>query len=97
MSLTYLLVIAVVVEKRPVRHVAAQYGVSPSWICELLARCRPECHAVFEPRPRRPGSNPNATPPEVVALILELRAKLTTTGLDVGPGTIRWHWKTTTG
>lgn len=91
MNLNRLVITAVVTEKRPVREVAAAYGVSRSWLYELLARYRREGDAVFEPRSRRPASNPNATPPEVVDLILELRQKLTATGLDAGPDTIRWH------
>jgi transposase InsO family protein len=91
MTLTRLLITAVVVEKRPVRDVAASYGVSPSWLYELLARYRREGEAVFEPRSRRPRSNPNATPPEVLDLIVELRQKLAATGLDAGPDTIVWH------
>jgi transposase InsO family protein len=91
MSLTHLLITAVVVEKRPVREVAATYGVSKSWLYELLARYRHEGEAVFQPRSRRPRSNPNATPAEVLDLIVELREKLTATGLDAGPDTICWH------
>jgi len=91
MSSTRLLITAVVVEKRPVREVAASYGVSTSWLYELLARYRREGKTAFEPRSRRPGSNPNATAAEVVDLIVELREKLTTTGLDAGPDTICWH------
>ncbi len=91
MSNTRLLITAVVVENRPVPEVAAQYGVSKSWLYELLARYRVEGETVFEPGSRRPTSNPNATPAAVVELIVELRAKLTATGLDAGPDTIRWH------
>jgi transposase InsO family protein len=91
MTRTRLLITAVVVEKRLVSDVAAQYGVSRSWLYELLARYRLEGEAVFEPRSRRPGSNPNATRPETVELIVELREKLTATGLDAGPDTIVWH------
>jgi transposase len=91
MSITRLLITAVVVEKRPVPEVAATYGVSKSWLYELLARYRREGDAVFEPRSRRPQTSPSATPVEVVDLIVELREKLTTTGLDAGPDTIRWH------
>jgi transposase len=41
MSLTRLLITAVVVENRPVREVAAAYGVSKSWLDELLTgACR---------------------------------------------------------
>ncbi len=91
MSLNRLLITAVVIENRPVHEVAATYGVSRSWVYRLLARYRREGEAVFEPRSRRPVSNPNAIPAEAVELILELREKLTATGLDAGPDTIRWH------
>src|SRR5829696_7210210 len=91
MSFTRLLITAVVVEKRPVPEVAASYGVSRSWLYELLARYRCEGDAVFGPRTRRPRSSPTAIPADVVDLIVELREKLTTTGLDAGPVTIGWH------
>jgi transposase InsO family protein len=86
-----LLITSVVIENRPVRDVAAQYGVCESWLFELLARYRVEGEAAFEPRSRRPKTVANATPPETVDLILELREKLTATGLDAGPDTIKWH------
>jgi transposase len=44
-----LVITAVVVEKRPVREVAADYGVSRSWVYELVARYRGEGDAAFEP------------------------------------------------
>ena len=91
MSLNRLLITAVVIENRPVPEVAATYGVSRSWLYRLLARYRREGDAVFEPRSKRPGSNPNTTPEEVVELIVEYREKLAATGLDAGPDTIRWH------
>jgi transposase InsO family protein len=91
MTLIRLLITSVVAENRPVRDVAAAYGVSESWLYELLARYRREGDLVFEPRSRQPKSSPNAIPAEVVELIVELREKLTETGLDAGPETIRWH------
>ena len=66
-------------------------GVSQSWLFELLARYKAEGEAAFESRSRRPHSVPTTTPAETVDLILELREKLTATGLDAGPDTIRWH------
>jgi len=86
-----LVLTAVVVEGRRPAEVAATYGVSRSWIYELLARYRTEGDAAFEPRSRRPRTSPNATPDTTVALILELRRSLTRRGLDAGPDTIRWH------
>jgi len=91
MTSTRLLITAMVVENRPVREVAATYGVSTSWLYELLARYRVEGEAVFEPRSRRPQTNPNATPAEVVDLLVRLRKELTGQGLDAGPETICWH------
>src|SRR5215207_942855 len=91
MSLTRLLITSVVVEKRPVPEVAATYGVSKSWLYQLLARYHREGDAVFQPPSRRPKSFPTAVSAEVVDLIVELREKLTATGLDAGPDTIGWH------
>jgi transposase InsO family protein len=88
---TRLVITAVVVQNRPVAQVAAEYGVSRSWLYELLARYRTEGEAAFAPRSRRPHRTPSRTPAEVVALIVELREKLTATGLDSGPDTIGWH------
>ena len=86
-----LVITAVVVEQRPVREVAAAYGVSRSWIYELVARYHVEGDAAFEARSRRPRSSPNATTAEVVNLIVGLHDEFTLTGLDAGPATIRWH------
>ncbi|HEY0902936.1 MAG TPA: IS481 family transposase [Marmoricola sp.] len=91
MSFIRLLITSVVVENRPVREVAAAYGVSESWLYELLARYKTEGEAALEPRSRRPKRVPRTTPAEVVDLIVEYREKLTATGLDAGPDTIRWH------
>jgi transposase InsO family protein len=91
MSINRLVITAVVIENRPVRDVAVQYGVSKSWIYLLLDRYRRDGDAVFEPRSRRPQTSPTAIPAETVDLIVELRAKLTATGLDAGPDTIIWH------
>jgi transposase InsO family protein len=86
-----LVITAVVVEGRPVREVSAAYGVARSWIYELLARYRAEGEAAFEPRSRRPHSQPTALLPSTVELIVRLRRELTGQGLDAGPHTIAWH------
>ena len=91
MSLTRLLITAVVIENRPVAHVAAQYGVSPSWLLNSWPATSAEGEAAFEPRSRRPKTVPTDHTAEVVDLIVEYREKLTTTGLDAGPDTIAWH------
>ena len=84
MSKARLVIAAVVLENRTVAEVAATYGVSRSWVYELLTRYRSEGETAFEPRSRRPKTSPNATPPDVVDLILRLRAQLTIAGLDAG-------------
>jgi len=73
MTINRLVITAVITENRTVRAVATQYGVSESWLFELLARYKAEGEAAFEPRSRRPASSPTAIPAEVVDLIIELR------------------------
>ena len=91
MSKARLVITAVVLEGRPVRDVVAAYGVSRSWVYELVARYRLEGDAAFEPRSRRPKRSPTATDPDIVTLIRDLRATLTAQGLDAGADTISWH------
>ena len=91
MSRARLVITAVTVEKRSVAHVVAEYGVSRSWVYELIARYRAEGEAAFEPRSRAPHTSPSATPRETVQLVLQLRKALTEQGLDAGADTIGWH------
>lgn len=72
-------------------EVVEAYGVSRSWVYELVARYRAEGDAAFEPRSRRPRRSPTATDPTVVTLICALREQLTGQGLDAGADTIAWH------
>lgn len=91
MSKARLVITAVVLEGRSQSEVARSYGVSQSWVSRLVARYRAEGDTAFEPRSRRPRSSPSATPPEVVARIIERRHDLVAQGLDAGANTIRWH------
>jgi transposase len=59
MTSNRLLITAVVVENRPVREVAATYGVSKSWLYELLARYRREGGPSSSPAPD--GRGPTRT------------------------------------
>jgi transposase InsO family protein len=86
-----LVITAVVLEGRPQRQVARDYGISQSWISRLVARYREEGEQAFEPRSRRPHRSPRAIPPDTLDHILELRHQLTQQGLDAGPDTIAWH------
>ena len=80
MSKRRLVITAVLVEKRPVKEVMADYQISRSWLYELLARYQAEGEAAFEPRSKRPKSSPNATPAATVDLIRRLRKELTEQG-----------------
>ena len=91
MSKARLVITAVVLEGRTQSEVAKTYGVSKGWVSKLIARYRAEGEGAFEPRSRRPVSSPGALDSAVVELILELRKKLVTAGLDAGPDTIAWH------
>ncbi|MEO6500524.1 MAG: IS481 family transposase [Jatrophihabitantaceae bacterium] len=91
MSKARLVITAVGLEGRPAGQVAAEYGVSKSWLYELLARYRAEGEAAFEPRSRRPLNSPNASSPATVELVVGLRTDLRAAGHDAGPATIAWH------
>jgi transposase len=82
---------AVVGEGRSAAEVARRFGVSRSWVYELVARYRAEGDAAFEPRSRRPKTSPMAIPEGTVALIVGLRRQLSAQGLDAGSDTIGWH------
>src|ERR1700759_2149786 len=86
-----LVITAITLENRAVADVVSDYGVSKSWVYELLARYRDEGETAFEPRSSRPHRSPQATPPEVVETTLRLRKDLIDRGLDAGPDTIGWH------
>ena len=91
MSRARLVITAIEVEGRSPSEVIAAYGVSRSWLYELLTRYRAEGDAAFEPRSRRPRTSPRATPPATVELVLLLRKQLSEAGLDAGADTIGWH------
>ena len=91
MSKARLVVVAVTIEQRSASEVARSYGLSRSWVYELLARYRTEGDTALEPRSRRPRTRPQATPAQNIDLILDLRRELVTNGLDAGADTIRWH------
>jgi transposase len=86
-----LVITAVVVEGRRPAEVAAAYGVARSWVYDLVARWRRDGDAAFVPRSRRPKTSPRAIPAATVELIVELRHRLATAGLDGGSDTIGWH------
>jgi transposase InsO family protein len=86
-----LVITAVVIEGRSQSAVAREYGVSQAWISRLVARYRAEGEAAFEPRSRRPHTSPARLTQATIDLIIELRERLASKGLDAGPHTIAWH------
>jgi transposase len=91
MSKARLVITAIEVEGRSPAEVIAAYGVSRSWLYDLVKRYRAEGDAAFEPRSRRPRTSPTATPASTLELVLRLRKELTESGLDAGADTIGWH------
>lgn len=91
MSQARLVVTAVLVEGRSKAEVARSYGLSRTWVHELVARYQAEGDAGLEPRSRRPRSNPAQTPRAVEDAIVTLRKTLTDDGLDAGAATIAAH------
>ncbi|GAC1569147.1 MAG: hypothetical protein NVS3B21_36650 [Acidimicrobiales bacterium] len=85
------LVVTAVLTGQSQSDVARTYGVSQGWISKLMARYRLEGEAAFEPLSRARKTYENASPPEVVELVLRLRKQLDEAGLDAGADTIRWH------
>ena len=91
MSKARLVITAVVVEGRSQSGVAGAYGVSQPWISRLVSRYHREGEAAFEPRSRRPHTSPTRLAQSTIDLIVELREKPLSKGLDAGPHTIAWH------
>ncbi len=91
MSKHRVVILKIIANQLTVTQAASEYGFSRAHIYRLLARYRAGGLDGLEPRRRTPKSNPNATPPEVAARIIELRQQLTSQGLDAGPATIAWH------
>jgi hypothetical protein len=60
-------------------------------VSKLVARYRAEGEAAFIRRSRRPRTSSTRLSQTVIDLILELRQKLTASGLDAGPLNIAWH------
>jgi transposase len=91
MSKARLVITAVIVEGRTQAEVAKSYGFSKGWVSKLIARYHAEGGDAFEPRSRRPKTSPSALDPATADLILSLRTRLSSAGLDAGPDTIAWH------
>jgi transposase InsO family protein len=85
------LVITAVLAGASQSEAARTYGVSQGWISRLMTRYQAEGEAAFEPHSRAPKTQPAATAPGTVELVLQLRKQLDESGLDAGADTIGWH------
>src|SRR5918997_5360616 len=91
MSLARVVITAVIVEGHTKSQVARDYGVTRFWVQTLVKRFEIEGEAAYEPRLRRPHSNPRAVSLEVEDQIVRLRKQLSKDGLDAGAETIAVH------
>ena len=91
MDLAGYVINAVLVEGRSVEEVAADHGVSRSWLYELLARYRAEGAEGLKLETRRPRSSPTRVSAEMEEEIVALRKSLAEDGLDAGASTIHYH------
>ena len=94
MTLARLVITAVTVEGRSLSSVARDYDISRVWVQKLVHRYQREGPAAFEPRSRRPHSNPRQVGLEVEDRIVRLRKTLTRKGVDAGAETIAAHLQT---
>src|SRR5215203_2055348 len=91
MSMARLVITAVTIEGRSKSEVAREYGVSRVWVQKLIHRFEADGEAAFEPRSRRPHSNPYAVDLGVEEQIVRLRKQLSKDGLDAGAEIIAAH------
>lgn len=91
MQLARFLVEAVVLGRQSPNQLVREHPISRSWFYELLARYRRDGPAALEPKSHRPRTCPHQLDQVVVDAILELRAELSSAGLDAGPQTILHH------
>ena len=94
MSLARVVITSVCVEGRSKSEVARDYAVSRFWVQTLVKRFAAEGEAAFEPRSRRPHSNPRSVGLEIEDQIVRLRKTLTKRGVDAGAETIAAHLQT---
>jgi transposase InsO family protein len=78
-------------EGRPVAALAAEHGVSKSWIYKLLARYRREGEAGLLPHSKRPKRSPTKIRDLFEDEIVTLRKELLDLGVDGGVETIQHH------
>jgi transposase InsO family protein len=91
MSKARVIVLSVVHQGLTKAEAARKFEVSWQWVHTLVTRYESGGLDALEPRSRRPRSSPITTSDPVRARVVQLRAQLSSDGLDAGPVTIAWH------
>jgi transposase InsO family protein len=91
MSKPRVIVLSVVQQNLSAAQAAEKFGVSRQWVYQLLARYKAGGLDAVEARSHRPRTNPQRTDEAVRTRIVQLRAHLTTAGLDAGAISIAWR------
>jgi len=91
MVLRQMVVDAVILEKRSIREVARSYGLSKSWVYELVRRYREGGETALESGSKAHRSNPRQMSHAVEEQVVRLRKELVELGADAGAQTIHWH------
>jgi transposase InsO family protein len=91
MSKNALIVLSVLEHKRSVAEVAKEFGISRTWVYELIRRYRALGVDAFSKASRAHHSDPKAISDEIHLLIATIRFELLEQGLDAGAQTIRFH------
>ena len=91
MGRSQMIVDSVVVLGRSTRATAQRFGVSKSWVAELVRRYREGGQSALEPRSTRPHANARTMADATRELVLRTRKELLERGADAGAETIHWH------
>ncbi|MFP5352151.1 MAG: IS481 family transposase [Actinomycetota bacterium] len=91
MDLARFVVDAVVLEKRSCRAVAVSYGVSKSWVAQLVARYHAGGYDALAPRSKAAHRVANRSSAELEDKVIRLRKELIEQGFDGGAQTIHYH------
>ena len=91
MGRSQMIVDSVVVLGRSTRATAQRFGVSKSWVAELVRRYREGGQSALEPRSTRPHANARTMADATRELVLRTRKELLERGADAGAETIHSH------
>ncbi|MFZ1062726.1 MAG: DDE-type integrase/transposase/recombinase [Acidimicrobiales bacterium] len=91
MVLRQMVVDAIVLEGRSIREAARSFGVSKSWVYELVRRYREGGASALEERSKAHHTNPRQMSGAIEEELVRLRKELLDLGADHGAATLQWH------